>query len=176
MNDELINSQSSHEPITVLVSRRPRKGKEREFEKALSDTINVALQFPGHLGVSILKPQLDESDAYRILVKFDSATHYQQWYRSPEAVYWFNVLARLEAQPPNFEVMTGLEAWFTVSNFATFRPIVPPPRTKMALLTWLAIFPLIVGINLLYWSRLFPHRSIGTKSELNASRHAMQIS
>lgn len=83
------------------------------------------------------------------MVKFDSAIHYQQWYRSPEAGYWFNALARLESQPPNFEVMTGLEAWFTVSN-ATFRPIVPPPRYKMALITWLAIFPLIVGINLLF--------------------------
>ncbi|MGL5807228.1 hypothetical protein [Chroococcidiopsis sp.] len=150
MNDELINSQDSHKPITVLVSRHPCKGKEREFEKALSDTIDVALQFPGHLGVTILKPQANESDAYRIIVKFDCATHYQQWYRSRSAIYWFNVLARLEKQPPNFEVMTGLEAWFAISNSATLRPIVPPSRYKMAIITWLAIFPLIVGINLLF--------------------------
>lgn len=149
MNDELINSLRSHKPITVLISRHPCKGKEREFEQALSDTINVALQFPGHLGVTILKPQLNELNVYRILVKFDSVAHYQQWYRSSEAVHWFNVLASLEARPPNYEVMTGLEAWFTVSNSAT-RPIVPPPRYKMALITWLAIFPLIIGINLLF--------------------------
>lgn len=154
MNDKVINLPNSHEPITILVSRCPRKGKEQEFEKALSDTIHVGLQFPGHLGVTILKPQLNEPNVYRILVKFDSATHYQQWHRSPEATHWFNVLASLEAQPPNFEIMTGMEAWFTVSSAA--RPIVPPPRYKMALLTWLAIFPLIIGINLLFGAWLTP--------------------
>jgi uncharacterized protein len=60
------------------------------------------------------------------------------------------VLASLEERPPNFEVMTGLETWFAVSNSATLRPIVPPSRYKMALITWLAIFPLIVVINLLF--------------------------
>jgi uncharacterized protein len=150
MNDELINSQDLYKPITVLVSRHPCKDKEREFEKALSDTIDVALKFPGHLGVTILKPQVNEPNIYRIIVKFDCAANYQKWYRSPEALYWFNVLASLEEQPPNLEVMTGLEAWFAVSNSATLRPIVPPLRYKMALITWLAIFPLIVVINLLF--------------------------
>jgi uncharacterized protein len=150
MNDELINSQDLHKPITVLVSRYPCKDKEREFKKALSDTIDVALKFPGHLGVTILKPQANESNAYRIIVKFDCVDNYQQWRRSPEAVYWFNVLTSLEEQPPNLEVMTGLEAWFAVSSSVTLRPIVPPLRYKMALITWLAIFPLIVVINLLF--------------------------
>jgi uncharacterized protein len=152
MNPESVNASNS-EPIAVLVSRRPRKGKEREFEQALSDTINTALQFPGHLGVTVLKPQANESEAYRIIVKFDSGKHFQEWYHSPEASHWFDVLARLEEKPANLEMMTGLETWFTVSN-GTVRPIVPPPRYKMAIVTWLAIFLLIVAINLLFGSFL----------------------
>ncbi len=155
MNLEPTNGLGSEQPITVLVSRRPRKGNEQAFEQALSDTINSALQFPGHLGVTVLNPQLNESQDYRIIVKFDSETHFQQWYRSPEAAYWFDVLAQLEERPPNFEVMTGLETWFTVSH-GTVRPIVPPPRYKMAIVTWLAIFLLVVAINLFFGSFLAP--------------------
>ncbi|PIG95241.1 antibiotic biosynthesis monooxygenase [Gloeocapsopsis sp. IPPAS B-1203] len=147
-----VNTNNS-QPIAVLVSRHPRKGKEREFEQALSDTIHTALQFPGHLGVTVLKPQPNESEAYRILVKFDSAMHFQHWYHSTAAHYWFNTLADLEEQPANLEVMTGLETWFTVSN-NTLRPIIPPPRYKMALVTWIAIFLLIVAINILFGSFL----------------------
>lgn len=142
-------SQNSQPSITVLVSRHPRKDKEREFEQALSDTVNIALQFPGHLGVTILKPQANESEAYRIIVKFDSEEHFQHWYQSPEAHYWFDILASLEERPANLEIMTGLETWFTV-NSVSVRPIVPPPRHKMAIVTWLAIFLLIVAINLLF--------------------------
>jgi hypothetical protein len=126
MNLEPATKIASEQPITVLVSRRPRKGMEQAFEKALSDTIHVALQFPGHLGVTVLNPQPHESQDYRIVVKFDSETHYQQWYHSAEARYWFDVLAQLEARSPNFEVMTGLETWFKVGD-AAVRPMVPPP-------------------------------------------------
>lgn len=130
--------------------RRPRLGNEREFEQTLADTINAALRFPGHLGVTVIKPKASETNDYQILVKFDSLDHYQQWSRSPEATYWFQALISLEEQPPNFDAMTGLETWFTVSNTVKLRPVVSPPRYKMVIVTWLAIFLLIVGINLLF--------------------------
>jgi antibiotic biosynthesis monooxygenase (ABM) superfamily enzyme len=38
------------------------------------------------------------------------------------------------------QVLTGLEGWFTLP---TQPGLPPPPRYKMALVTWLTIFPLI---------------------------------
>ena len=49
--------------------------------------------------------------------------------------------------------MTGLETWFAV-NSAVSRPMIPPPRYKMAIVTWIAIFFLIVIVNLLFGSFL----------------------
>ena len=37
------------------------------------------------------------------------------------------------------EFLTGLESWFTLPT----QPGAPPPRYKMAVLTWVTIFPLI---------------------------------
>ena len=139
---------NSHQSVTVLVTRSPRKSNQKEFERALSDTIDAALEFPGHLGVTVLKPQGDNKD-YQIIVKFASEADYQRWCRSHEASYWFKILNRFEKKPPNLEIMTGIETWFAV-NSSVSRPMIPPPRYKMAIVTWIAIFILIVIINLLF--------------------------
>ncbi|MDJ0569682.1 MAG: hypothetical protein QNJ53_11615 [Pleurocapsa sp. MO_192.B19] len=49
--------------------------------------------------------------------------------------------------------MTGLETWFAV-NSSVSRPMIPPPRYKMAIVTWIAIFGLIIVINLFLGSFL----------------------
>lgn len=141
-----------HQPVTVLITRRPRKSSQKEFERALSDTIDAALEFPGHLGVTVLKPQRDSND-YQIIVKFASEADYQRWCRSHKATHWFKILNRFEEKPPNLEIMTGIETWFAV-NSSLSRPMIPPPRYKMAIVTWLAIFVLIIIINLLFGSFL----------------------
>ena len=139
---------NSPQSVTVLITRRPRKSSQKEFEQALSETIDAALEFPGHLGVTVLKPQRDSND-YQIIVKFASDADYQRWCNSNEAAHWFRILNRLEEKPPNLEIMTGLETWFAV-NSSVSRPMIPPPRYKMAIVTWIAIFALIIIINLLF--------------------------
>lgn len=146
------NYFDSRQTVTILITRSPRQSDRQEFERALSDTINVALEFPGHLGVTVLKPQ-GESNDYQIVVRFASETDYQRWCRSPEAIYWLKMLNRFEYQPANIETMTGIETWFATSSSAS-RPIIPPPRHKMAVVTWIAIFVLIIVINLLFGSWL----------------------
>jgi uncharacterized protein len=143
------NYSDSYKPVTILITRSPRKSNQQEFEQALSDTINAALEFPGHLGVTVLKPQKGESNDYQIIVKFASQADYQRWCQSHEAARWFEILNRLEEKPPNLEIMTGIETWFTVHS-STLRPMIPPPRYKMVIVTWIAIFVLIVLINLLF--------------------------
>lgn len=143
------NNLNSYQPITILITRSPRKSNQKEFEQALSDTIDAAIEFPGHLGVTVLKPQRGESNDYQIIVKFASEADYQRWCHSNETAHWFEILNRLEEKPPNLEIMTGLETWFAVNSSAS-RPMIPPPRYKMAIITWIAIFVLIVIINLLF--------------------------
>ena len=142
------SNSDSYQPVTILITRSPRKSNQSEFEQALSDTIDAALEFPGHLGVTVLKPQRDNND-YQIIVKFASKADYCRWCQSHEAAHWFRILNRLEEKPPNLDLMTGIETWFAV-NSSTPRPMIPPPRYKMAVVTWLAIFVLIVIINLLF--------------------------
>jgi antibiotic biosynthesis monooxygenase (ABM) superfamily enzyme len=41
---------------------------------------------------------------------------------------------------PRYDILTGLETWFTLP----IQPVAhPPPRAKMTLVSWLGIFPLV---------------------------------
>lgn len=67
----------------------------------------------------------------------------RRWEESEVRCEWLARAESLTLGPPETQILTGLETWFTLP---TQQAIVPPPRYKMALLTWLGIFPLITGI------------------------------
>lgn len=139
--------KETFEPVTLMVRRTPLPGREREFEKVLADTIHVALTFPGHLGVTVLRPDGDESGDYRLIVKYDSPENLRRWERSPEAIHWFAKLAELEAKPVVFDRLCGLETWFALPRVAAGpAPIIPPPRYKMAVVTLVGVLPTITAL------------------------------
>lgn len=130
-------------PVTVSVSRRVKPGCEEAFEKILLEIIAAAMSFEGHLGVNVFRPSDRDAPEYRVIFKFDRMSNLHRW---EESEVRHKLLARVESLtlgPPETQTLTGLETWFALPRE---QAIVPPPRYKMALLTWLGIFPLITGI------------------------------
>ncbi len=129
----------SSSPVTVAVTRTVKPGCEAAFERALHDFVQRSLAEPGQLGVQILRPPPGTgSREYGILRRFDSADARDAFYRSPLFADWEAEVARYSEGPPRLENVCGLEAWFTAPG----RPVVPPPRWKMACVTALAVYPL----------------------------------
>jgi antibiotic biosynthesis monooxygenase (ABM) superfamily enzyme len=127
-------------PVTTTVSRRVKPGHEVAYEQFLTGIIAAARAFPGHLGVEVFRPAPGGDGEYRIIYRFDTVAHLRAWLDSADHAAW---LARAEphvAGPIQTQVLTGLESWFTLPS----QPgIPPPPPYKMALVTWMTIFPLI---------------------------------
>jgi hypothetical protein len=126
-------------PVTTTVTRRIKPGHEAAYEGFLAGISSAARAFPGYLGVEVFRPG-GPGGEYRIVYRFDSAAHLRTWLDSAEHAAW---LARAEphvAGPMRTQVLTGLEGWFTLP---TQPGAPPPPPYKMALLTWVTIFPLI---------------------------------
>ena len=46
------------------------------------------------------------------------------------------------------QVRTGMETWFTLPDAPA--PDAPPPRWKMALTTWIGLFPMVVVLGYLF--------------------------
>jgi antibiotic biosynthesis monooxygenase (ABM) superfamily enzyme len=105
------------------------------------------------LGSSIFHPASIEDPEYRVIFKFDRLTNLRRWEASEERQRWFTQAEALTECPPKIQVLTGLETWFTLPGKAA---IVPPPRYKMALVTWVTVFPLITVISQVLHNPLLP--------------------
>jgi uncharacterized protein len=138
-----VPSEDEGGPVTTTVIRRVRPGHEPFYEKFLEGIIAAASEFPGHLGVEVFRPQSATAGEYRIVYRFDNAAHLRAWLDSPEHAAWVERAEPHAIGPTRTSFVTGLESWFTLPG----QPATPPPPPyKMALLTWIAIFPLITGI------------------------------
>ncbi len=126
-------------PVTTTVTRRVKPGHEAAYEEFLEGIIAVASRFPGHLGVEVFRP-VRPGGEYRIVYRFDSAAHLRSWLDSDEHAAWLERAEPHAAGPIRRQVLTGLESWFTLPADPG---VPPPPPYKMAVLTWITIFPLI---------------------------------
>ena len=131
-------------PITTAVTRRVKPGHEAAYEEFLEGIIAAASRYPGHLGVEVFRPSAGDGE-YRIVYRFDDRTHLRRWLDSDEHAAWLERAEPHVIGPMRTSFLTGLESWFTLPD----RPGAPPPPPyKMALLTWITIFPLITLVVL----------------------------
>jgi antibiotic biosynthesis monooxygenase (ABM) superfamily enzyme len=132
--------RGSHGPVTTTVTRRVKPGHEPFYDQFLAGINAAASRFPGHLGVEVFRPQTATAGEYRIVYRFDTGEHLRAWLDSDERAAWLERAEPHVMGPMRSRFVTGLETWFTLPD----RPGAPPPPPyKMALLTWLTIFPLI---------------------------------
>lgn len=124
----------SGEPVTVVITRAVRAGREEAFEAAVRAWVPDALGFPGHLGVHMLRPPPGGRE-YGAVLKFASADAWAAFRDDPKyRAFLAAVREHLEAEP-QVETVTGLESWFTPPGAA---PVVPP-RWKVALVSWAGV-------------------------------------
>ncbi|MCG7982005.1 MAG: antibiotic biosynthesis monooxygenase [Candidatus Thiodiazotropha lotti] len=134
-------------PVTVMVTRKPIEGKESEFEDYIIGITNAAMQWPGHMGTNVFRPN-NPDGSYRIVFKFDHLSNLESWENSPERAEWREIAEQV-SQPREIQTITGLEAWFTLPDCAIN---VHPPKYKMAFLVWLGVFTLVTLLSLLIGS------------------------
>ncbi|PSB51715.1 antibiotic biosynthesis monooxygenase [Chamaesiphon polymorphus] len=132
--------RSEDPPVTIEVIQQVKPDREAEFELVLHDLLTAAQSFEGHLGVNVFHPDDRAHPEYRIVFKFDRLSNLQSWENSPLRRRLLERTHSLTIGAGKYQRLTGLETWFTLPSGGA---IVPPPRYKMVIITWLVIFPLI---------------------------------
>ena len=126
--------------VTKVIDRIPREGMDAQLEQSMKNLIAAALKFRGHLGVTVTRPSLPAQPGFRMVYRFDSCEHLRAWEESAEYARLVAAANRYTQGAPHYEILTGLETWFTLPAQLAGRP---PPRARMTLVTWLGIFPLV---------------------------------
>jgi hypothetical protein len=137
--------------VTVLVTRRIKHGCGSEFEHLMQSMMLVASDFPGHLGGQLVKPSLEEPGLYHVVFAFDSDAHLQNWQTSPARSLGLAAIEPLTEGPAQTRQMIGMAHWFM-----TGQNHLPPPRWKVAVVTWMGIFPTVLTLFILLGDLLAP--------------------
>lgn len=124
------------EPVTVVVTRTARPGCEARYEAWLARAIEAARRFEGHLGADVLRAG---GRRYVLLFRFAGVDALAAWEASEVRRALVAEAAAL-ADEPTVARATGLETWFALPGE---RAVAPPPRWKMAVVSWMVAFPLI---------------------------------
>lgn len=133
-------------PFTVVVSHFVKPGKENEFELALKDVLDQAKKYEGYQGIQTLQMSTKVENEYILMIRFDSETHYQVWAASGTRTQWAQELKAYITKESQIRFEEGLEFWFSLLQPST---AIPPKKWKMALLTWMVIYPSVLTLSTL---------------------------
>ncbi|WP_240794377.1 antibiotic biosynthesis monooxygenase [Azoarcus sp. DD4] len=131
-------------PVTRIARRRAKPGLEAEYEARVRRMFGAMREQPGFLGADLLPPEQPGGD-YQIVVRFASEADLQAWDASPARAQSHGRLREVAEGEPEFRRLSGLEAWFAP---AVVPATMHPPRARMAVVTWLGIFP---TVSLVLW-------------------------
>jgi uncharacterized protein len=123
------------EPIHIAITVRVQKTHVGEFERALADFASRSSAEPGARGVQCLYPPPGSaSTEYGIMRSFASAADRDAFYQTALFKDWLARIKPMVEGESTRRELHGLEAWFRDPK----EPM--PPRWKMALLTWIAVW------------------------------------
>ncbi|WP_091195622.1 antibiotic biosynthesis monooxygenase [Formivibrio citricus] len=145
----------------MLVSRQAKLGHEARFECLMAEFLAKADAYPGCLGTQLVHPG-DEEDVddklYHALIAFENEACRQAWQSSPErAASLLEISPYIEGKA-FVRGISGLAHWFLPTQLAKAEQ---PPRWKVAIATWLGIFPTVYLLFVLLGELLAPWPLIG---------------
>lgn len=151
MSDVQPTTGAVTEPVTVVVTRRVRAGREGDYEAWLARLLVDAQTMPGYLGATVQRPSPGAPRDYTSVFRFARVEDLRAFEASE-----LRQRALREVQPfveadAAWQRLTGLEFWFTPPPGT----VVPQPsRPRMALLLIVVVYGLVLSIGALV-ARLF---------------------
>ena len=128
------------QPLTVIVRRVVRRGREMEFEAAMRAFIDESMSFPGSSDFHVIRPGPSAPHEYTVSHRFQDEAARRAFVDSPMYARWMQQLRGLTEGDPLMEEFSGIAGWFTLPGGQPAHG--PPPRVKMAAVTFIGVYPL----------------------------------
>lgn len=131
------------EPVTVVVKRQVKAGRERDYEAWLERLLKEASTLPGYLGTTVTRPPTGSRE-YTSVFRFDTVEHLETFERSELRRRALLEVTDLVEADARWDRLTGLEVWFTPPPGT----VVPQPsRFRMALVMIAVVYGLVFSIG-----------------------------
>jgi hypothetical protein len=126
-----------NQPVTAVISQRVPRRHQAAYERWMQGISEAARQFPGHSGITVIRPEAGICVEFVIILKFDCYGNLKRWLDSDERQRWLAKAQPFIAVQDQVQILTGFETWFTLPARAVQGT---PARYKMAILTTFAVF------------------------------------
>lgn len=138
--------------VHVAITRIVKHGCEEDFEEAIRKFFAQSAVSPGVLGAQLIRPIPGTTDrTYGIIRSFASADERDAFYRSESFAEWQQTVQPLVDGDCQRRQLHGLEAFFADPGVVNH-----PPRWKMAITTWLGVWPTVFIVSELLGPYLRP--------------------
>ena len=144
MNHEHPSSRPLGLGATAVITHCVRDGQQESYDAWLNEIDPLCRSYPGHLDLQIIRPIPGLTATYTVIIRFDTREHLQGWMSSQDRKRLIEQVRPLLAQDDDFFIRSGLDFWFTPEGARAKVPV----RWKQFLVTWSAIFPLVLVIPL----------------------------
>lgn len=129
---------------TAVITHRVRDGQQGHYEGWLNEIGPLCRGSRGHLDWQIVRPIAGLTGTYTVIIRFDTREHLEEWMTSGERKRLIEKARPYLARDDDFFVRSGLDFWFTPEGAKARIPV----RWKQFLVTWSAIYPLVLVVPL----------------------------
>jgi len=137
-----MDQASSNLGATVVITHRVRSDKHPEYEAWVKEISPLSRSAPGHLDWNLVRPIPGVTETYTVIIRFQTTEHVKNWMSSSERKRLIEKVQPLLVSDDDFYISSGLDFWFT----PTGAKAKVPARWKQYLLTWSAIYPMVLGV------------------------------
>lgn len=125
-------------PVTVFARHTVRPEREPAFRAWLAGISEACRSYDGYQGTELIRPFSGSASEFVAVFRFDTREQLQGWMDSRERRYWLQRASEFSDSPAQLDYHS-LEFLFEPARHAGQ----VPTRHKMALVTFLVIWPLV---------------------------------
>lgn len=137
-------ARTVEEGATAVITHRVCNDKHPEYEQWLCEIGPLCQSYPGHLDLHIVRPVPGLTETYTVIIRFDTQAHLKAWIESSTRAELIARVQPLLVTGDDFFINSGLDFWFAPPQAGAKVPI----RWKQFLVTWSAIYPLVLSVPL----------------------------
>lgn len=125
--------------LTVLVRHVVAPDRVEQFREWVAGISTACGEFEGYLGTEVIRPVDSDTDdnEFVVIFRFDSRPNLERWVDSEEREAWLARGREFKSEDAVLE-QHSLEFWFAPPGAAAV-----PRRYKMAIVTFLVIWPMV---------------------------------
>ena len=138
------NPPTTSGPVTVVVTRRVRRGCESRYEDWLTHLVAEASTLPGYLGTHMQRPEPEQEPVYTSVFRFDSVENLRAFEESELRRRALEAVVPLVEAPAVWSRLTGLEFWFAPPPGTS---VPQPSRFRMAMVMIVVVYGLVLSIG-----------------------------